>query len=82
MSERKWIGPKEIGRFLEIAHGLGIHAEAVRIPLDAEGAGSVRIEGGRLVLVAPAVGDLEPFFAALPQRIKALAGVGALKKAE
>lgn len=82
MSERKWIGPKDIGRILEVVQSLGIHWEAARIPLDAEGSGSVKIEDGKLVIVAPATGELEPFFANLKARIVALPGVGSLKRAE
>jgi hypothetical protein len=82
MTDRTSIGPKDIGRMLEIVHGLLIHPEAVRIPLDAAGSGSVRIEGGRLVLIAPAVGALEPWFAALPERIRAVPGYAALKRVE
>jgi hypothetical protein len=82
MSERKWIGPKDIGRILEVVHGLGIHWEAARIPLDAEGSGTVKIEDGKLVIIAPARGELEPFFAGLKDRIRALPGVASLKRAE
>ena len=82
MSERKWIGPKEIGKMLDAVRGLGLHAEAVRIPLDAEGQGSVRIEGGKAVIVAPADGDLDQFIDGLPQRLRALPGFGALKRAD
>jgi hypothetical protein len=82
MSERKWIGPKEIGRMLEAVRALGLHAEAVRIPLDAEGQGSVRIEGGKAVIVAPASGDLDEFIAALPGRLRALPAFASLKRSE
>jgi hypothetical protein len=82
MSERKWIGPKEIGRMLEAVRALGLHAEAVRIPLDAEGQGSVGIEGWKAVIVAPADGDLDEFIAGLPARLSALPGFGALKRAD
>jgi hypothetical protein len=82
MTDRKWIGPQEIGRILEVVHALGIHLEAARVPLDADGAGSVRIEGGKLVIVAPATGDLDAFLAALPERIRSLPGATGLKRAE
>jgi hypothetical protein len=80
--ERKWIGPQEIGRILEAVHAAGVHLEAARVPLDAEGEGRVAIESGRLVVVAPARGDLDAFVATLPARIRALPGAGALKRAE
>ena len=82
MSDRTSIGPREIGRILESVRALGIHAEAIRIPLGAEGSGSVEVTGGKLVVVAPASGDLEAFIAALPARAQALPGFGALKRAE
>ena len=82
MAERKWIGPKEIGRMLEAVRGLGLHPEAVRIPLDADGEGHIRIEGGKAVIVAPASGDLDAFIGALPAKLRALPGFGALKRAE
>jgi hypothetical protein len=82
MSDRNSIGPREIGRILESVRALGIHAEAVRIPLGAEGFGSVEISGGKLVVVAPTSGDLDAFIAALPARAQALPGFGALKRAE
>ena len=82
MNDRTSIGPREIGRILESVRALGIHAEAIRIPLGAEGSGSVAISDGKLLVVAPASGDLEAFIAALPARAQALPGFGALKRAE
>jgi hypothetical protein len=82
MTQRKWIGPKEIGRILEAVHALGLHAEAARIPLDTEGSGSVRIEAGKAVIIAPSDGDLDEFIEALPGRLRGLPGFGALKRVD
>jgi hypothetical protein len=82
VTERKWIGPQEIGKLLEVVHALGVHLEAARIPLDAAGLGSVTIEGGKLVIVAPATGDLDAFVKGLPARIRALPGFASLKRAD
>jgi hypothetical protein len=76
-----WIGPKEIGRILEATDGLGLHREAVRVPLDAEGAGRTAIEGGRLVITAPSDGSFDAFVAGLAERIRELPGVERLKRA-
>src|SRR5262245_55365412 len=82
MNDRDSIGPREIGRILEAARALGLHPEAVRIPLGAEGGGSVSIEGGKLVIVAPAAGDLDAFIGLIANRARALPGFGALKRAD
>jgi hypothetical protein len=81
MTARDSIGPREIGRILGAVRALGIHPEAIRVPLDAEGAGSVKIEGGRLVVIAPASGDLDAFVGGLAARVAALPGAGSLKRA-
>jgi hypothetical protein len=82
MNDRNTIGPKEIGRILESVRALGIHAEAIRIPLAPEGSGSIAISGGKLVVVTPETGDLDAFIASLPARAQALPGFGSLKRAE
>jgi hypothetical protein len=73
-------GPKEIGRLLELTDGLGIHREAVMIPLAPEGTGVVRIEAGRLVIHRPLEGCFDDWFATLPAAIDALDTSG-LKRA-
>ncbi|MEN8148589.1 MAG: hypothetical protein ABFS86_02130 [Planctomycetota bacterium] len=65
-------GPKEIGRILELTDSLGLHREAVMIPLAPEGSGVVRIEGGRLVIHRPEEGDFDEWFATLPASIESL----------
>ena len=74
-------GPREIGRILEITDGLGLHREAVMIPLAPEGDGDVRIVGGRLTIHRPEEGDFEAWVATLPGLIEALDTAG-LKRAE
>lgn len=75
------IGPREIGRILAATDALGLHREAVRVPLDAEGAGRVEIVAGKLVVIAPASGDFDAFVAGLAERVRALPGAAALKRA-
>ena len=82
MSDRNSIGPREIGRILDAVRALGIHSEAIRIPLGAEGSGSVSITGGKLVVVAPASGDLDAFIGSIAARAAALPGFGALTRTE
>lgn len=65
------LSASEIRRLLEVTDGLGLHREAVVIPLAREGAGDVQAAGGKLVLAAPAAG-LEAWLAALPQLIARL----------
>jgi hypothetical protein len=74
-------GPKEIGRILEVTDSLGIHREAVMIPLRPEGAGVVRVEGSRLTILRPDEGDLDAWIASLPDAIAAL-DLSGLKKVE
>jgi len=74
-------GPREIGRILELTDGLGLHREAVMIPLAPEGSGAARIEGNRLVIRRPEEGDFEAWFDTLPASIGAL-DLSGLKRAE
>jgi hypothetical protein len=75
-----WIGPRDIARILEVTDALGLHREAVRVPLDTAGAGAVAIEQGKLVVTAPADGTLDAFVAELADRVRALPGVERLKR--
>ncbi len=77
---RAWIGPREIALLLDVADRVGIHREAVRVPLDTEPDGRVAIENGRLLIVAPAAGDLAAFAAGLDAQIRALPGFERLKR--
>lgn len=80
MTTRDWIGPKEIGRVLEVTDRLGLHREGVRVPLDTEGKGRVSVENGKLVVVAPQEGDFDAFVAALEAAIRATPGVERVKR--
>jgi len=73
-------GPKEIGRILEITDALGIHREAVLIPLAPEGSGAVRIVGNRLEIHRPEEGDFDAWADGLEAEIEGLDTSG-LKKA-
>ena len=70
-----------MGRILLVVDTLGIHREAVMIPLAPEGEGSVRIVGGKLEIHRPEDGDLDAWIAGLTDRIRAL-DLSSLKKAE
>ena len=47
------ITPAQIRRILEITDSLGIHREAVVIPLAREGTGAIDRDGAKLVITAP-----------------------------
>ncbi len=81
MTKQDWIGPREIGRILAVTDELGLHREAVRVPLDTAGEGSTTVTAGKLVVVAPATGDFDEFVAGLGQRIRETPGVERLKRA-
>jgi hypothetical protein len=66
------VGPKEIGRILAVTDEIGLHREAVSIPLGTEGAGRVTLAGAHLEIVAPADGDFESWVGSLGDRIRAL----------
>lgn len=65
------ISPADIRRVLEVTDRLGLHREAVVIPLGREGEGDIRMEGKRLILTAPAA-DLDDWLDKLPTRIAGL----------
>ena len=66
------VGPKEIHRILEVTDSLHIHREAVRIPLETAGEGSVRGEGDVVQIVAPATSDFEEWIGGLISRLRNL----------
>jgi hypothetical protein len=82
MTIRDGVGPKEIAILLSATDALGIHREAVRVPLDATPGGKVAIEGGKLVVVAPTEGPLETFAATIAARAQASPGFASLKRAD
>jgi len=67
------IGADEIRRILAVTDALGVHREAVSIPLLPKAEGSLRVTPvRRLEIVAPAAGDFETWLAGLPAAIQAL----------
>jgi len=67
------IGAGEIRRILAVTDALGVHREAVSIPLLPKAEGSLRVTPvRRLEIVAPAIGDFETWLAGLPAAIQAL----------
>ena len=66
------VGPKEIGAILNVTDEIGIHREAVRIPLGTDRDGRVTLDGRVVEIVAPARGDFDAWIAALEDRLRAL----------
>ncbi len=66
------VGPKEIGSILAVTDEIGIHREAVRIPLGTEGEGRVTLDGRVVEIVAPTQGSFEAWVATLGDRIATL----------
>ena len=76
------VSPDTINRILAVTDAIGIHREAVRVPLAPSAEGSVRLAGaGKLEVVAAQQANLEPFMAQLEARIRAL-DLSGLPKAE
>lgn len=65
------MGPTEIMRILAVTDALGLHREAVAIPLGTRGKGEIRMRGARLEITAPAEGDFEAWLKALPDALRA-----------
>ena len=66
------VGPPEIMRILAVADALGIHREAVAVPLWTKGKGEIRLRGSKLEITAPAEGDFESWLAALPAQLRSM----------
>ncbi len=75
------VGPKEIGSILAVTDAIGIHREAVQIPLGTEGEGRVTLDGRVVEIVAPTQGNFETWVATLGDRIRAL-DLSGVQKAE
>ena len=75
------VGPKEIYRILAVTDEIGIHREAVQIPLGTEGVGQVTLAGTIVEIVAPAQGDFEAWVTGLGDRIRSL-DLSGVQKAE
>ena len=60
-------------RVLEVTDELGIHREAVTIPLDRRTEGELRmIAPDKLEVAGPESDDIEPFIESLPEMIRGL----------
>jgi hypothetical protein len=73
-------GQTEILRILAVTDALGLHREAVVIPLWTRGAGGFRMRGPRLEITAPESG-FESWLASLPGALRA-ADLSAVRKAD
>lgn len=82
METRDWIGPKEIGRILSVTDAMGLHREAVRVPLDCEDPDRLEIVSRVLVVVAPKAGSFDAWVDGLEARIKSVPGFHLLKRAD
>ena len=64
---------REIERIFEITDAMGIHREALVIPLRARRPGSLRrLPGGKIEIVVDAALDFDEWLAALPERLRSL----------
>jgi hypothetical protein len=66
------LGPAEVRRILEVTDALGIHREAVRVPLARRGAGAVRVTTAAQVEIVAPTDELGAWFEALPAALRAL----------
>jgi hypothetical protein len=66
------ITPTQIRRILEVTDGLGIHREAITIPLAREGPGAVAVRGRKIEITAPADVPFDAWLEHLPQVIETL----------
>jgi hypothetical protein len=66
------VGPAQIMRILAVTDHLGLHREAVAIPLWTKGKGELRLRSGKLEITAPAEGDFEAWLTELPQKLGSL----------
>ena len=77
-------GPKEILRILAVTDALGLHREAIVIPLYNSGTGGFRLRGGaKLEITAPGDGaDFEAWLAALPAALQAFPDLPKVRRAD
>jgi hypothetical protein len=60
-----------MGRLFAVTDELGLSRESLTVPLAMEGEGRVaRTRTGRIEITLPDADDLEPFLAALPDRLR------------
>ncbi|MAB88792.1 MAG: hypothetical protein CMJ90_04950 [Planctomycetes bacterium] len=76
------ITPQQVGRVLQAIDQMGLHREAVRIPLETVPGGAVAIEAGAAVIEVPSDVDLEVWLSELPARLRAIPGSEGLREAE
>jgi hypothetical protein len=74
-------GPKEIMRILAVTDALGLHREAVVIPLYNSGTGGLRLRGAKLEITAPGDG-FEAWLAALPDALRAFPDLPKVRRAD
>lgn len=73
------IRPADVRRILEVTDAVGLHREAIVIPLAREGAGSIRrIPGPKLEITAPEGAGFEEWLAELPAALRSTDRAGLL----
>ena len=76
-------GQTEILRILGVTDALGLHREAVVIPLYNSGTGGFRLRGAKLEITAPGDGaDFEAWLAALPAALRAFPDLPKVRRAD
>ncbi len=69
------IDQKIMNRLFEVTDEIPLDREAIQVPLVMEGEGKIaRTKNGRIEITLPDADDLGPFLAALPERLRELAG--------
>ena len=76
------ITPQQVGRVLHVIDHMGLHREAVRIPLETVPGGALAIDAGCAVIELPSDVDLDSWLADLPERLRALPGSDRLRQSE
>ena len=66
------VGPPEIMRILAVTDALGLHREAVAVPLWTEKGGKVELKGSKLRITAPSDQDFDAWLARLPELLRSL----------
>ncbi len=75
-------GQTEILRILAVTDALGLHREAIVIPLYNKGTGGLRLRGAKLEITAPGDGvDFEAWLAALPAALRAFPDLPQVRRA-
>jgi len=62
-----------MNRLFEVTDEIPLDREALQVPLVMEGEGRLaRLKNGRIEITLPDTGDLGPFLASLPERLREL----------